>query len=291
MEAPKPPAAHPTAIPLDDPRDLRLLFELQNDLDRVGSLNRLLHVTLRLVMPHLEATSGVILLPERGRSGLRVVHQLGRRDWDAEASAAIFATGRATLPPNRLYALLREHGKPVALLLLARPDDFSRSDLRVLLRAVAVADDRLAELADARVLDVLARIDRKISRELRTVDLLYQTLDGLEALTRYDHSAAILLFDREHSSLEVSAEKIVWRKMKSPHIHRVLPLERDLAECCSRRTAPSCVGRRDGEGPSAAPVRLTVASAVRGVPRRCRKCSTHAAAARGVAVRTLAVRT
>jgi hypothetical protein len=200
----------------------------------------------------------VILAPERGRSGLRVVHQLGPRDWDADAAATVFTTGRAALPPNRLYALLREHGKPVAVLLLSRPDDFSRSDLRLLLRAVAVADDRLAELADDRVLDVLARIDRKISRELRTVDLLYQTLDGLEALTRYDHSAAILLFDRERSSLEVSAEKIVWRKMKSPHIHRVLPLDRDLAEMLQRENRAFVLGRRDADGRGTASVRLTV---------------------------------
>ena len=233
---------------------------MQSDLERVGSFSRLLHVTLRLVMPHLHATSGVVLAPERGRPGLRVVHQLGPRDWEPETAAAILATGRVAVPPNRLYAVLREHGKPVAMLLLSRPDEFSRADLRLLLRAATFVDDRLAELADARVVDVLARIDRKISRELRTVDLLYQTLDGLEALTRYDHSAAILLFDRERSSLEVSAEKIVWRKMKSPHIHRVLPLDRDLAEILQRENRAFVLGRGIDGDSGQAPVRLTVHS-------------------------------
>lgn len=218
---------------LQNPRELRLLLQLRRDLDRVGSFERLMHVALRLLAPHFGAPAGVVFAPGRG-DGVLVVHQTGSRDWDLAAAHEVLTTGRAVLPVDCLYAPFRERGKIVAVLFLARPQPFERHELRELLRASESIEARLASLADARVLDVLARIDSKISRELRVADLLYQTLDGLETLTRYDHSAAILLFDRERSQLEVSAEKIVWRKMKSPYVHRVMALERELVEILHR---------------------------------------------------------
>jgi PAS domain S-box-containing protein len=216
-------------LQLADIQELRLLFGLRHEIERVGSFDRLMHVAVRILAPYFGATQAVVLAPERA-AGLRTVAQLGTRTWDLEVARQILGAGRAAVPPEILYAPLRERGKAVALLLLARGTAFARSELRVLQRAAEIISDRLEDLGEERVVEVLARIDVKISRELRTVDLLYQILDGLELLTRYDHSGAILLFDRERSRLEVSAEKIVWRKMKSPHIHQLLPLERDLAE-------------------------------------------------------------
>ena len=224
-----PASKHPDMQALDA-RELRLHFDLEHEIDRVGSFERLMHVAVRLLVPHFGASHGLVLAPERGPAGLRIVAQVGARTWELAAARQILAEGRAPVPPDVLYAPLRERGKLVAVLMLHRPQPFTRAELRALLRAATVIGDRLEELADARVLEVLARIDHKISRELRTVDLLYQILDGLEMLTRYDHSGAILLFDRERCHLELSAERIVWRKMKSPHIRRVLPLEEPLVE-------------------------------------------------------------
>ena len=216
-------------LELAENQELRLLFGLHHEVERVGSFDRLMHVAVRVLAPHFRATHAVVLAPERA-AGLRTVAHMGTRAWDLEVARQILGAGRAAVPPEILYAPLRERGKVVALLMLARATAFARSELRVLLRAAEIISARLEDLGEERVVEVLARIDVKISRELRTVDLLYQILDGLELLTRYDHSGAILLFDREHSRLEVSAERIVWGKMKSPHIHQMLPLERDLAE-------------------------------------------------------------
>jgi PAS domain S-box-containing protein len=230
-----------------DAQELRLVLDLQHDVERVRSFERLLHVALRSIPPYLGATHAVALAPERGAAGLRIVHQLGARDWDLDRAREVLATGRAAFPPEVMYALLRERGKSVALLLLARERPFERSQLRTLLRAAEIVSARLDALAEARVVDVLARIDTKISRELRTVDLLYQILDGLELLTRYDHSAAILLFDRERSRFEVSAEKIVWRKMKSPNVRRVATLDRELAAMLQRENRAFLLRSRDGK--------------------------------------------
>jgi PAS domain S-box-containing protein len=221
-------------LQLHDTHELRLLHSLQREIERVGSFDRLMHVALRVLVPLFGASHGVALASERGGAVLRVVHQMGDGSWDPDVARQVVALGRATVPPTTLYAALRDRGKVVGVLLLSRPQPYGRAELRVLLRAAEIVGARLEDLSEARVVDVLARIDLKMSRELRTVDLLYQILDGLELLTRCDHSGAILLFDRERSCLEVSAEKIIWRKMKSPHVHRIVPIERDLTELLQR---------------------------------------------------------
>jgi PAS domain S-box-containing protein len=251
----KPPPRSAAGSTREHP-ELELGQRLQYQLEGAASFDRLMHVALRVVAPHLGATHGVVLAPERGAAGLRIVHQIGSRRWETAEAHEILATGRATLPPEVLYAPLHERGKSVAVMLLARDRPFERTELRLLLRMSHLIDRRLEALAESRVVDILARIDLKISRELRTGDLLYQILDGLELLTRYDHSAAILLFDREHSALEISAEKVAWRKMKSPNIHRILPLDRALAELLHRENRGFMLS---GAGSSSAPtVRLAV---------------------------------
>ena len=231
----EPDAASTAAeVQTQDIQELRLLQSLQREIERVGSFDRLMHVALRVLAAHFTAAHGVVLASERGGTVLRVVHQMGSGSWDAEVVRQIIATGRVDVPTTTLYAALRDRGKVIAVVLLSRAQPYARAELRALLRAAETIGARLADLSEARVVDVLARIDFKMSRELRTVDLLYQILDGLELLTRYDHSGAILLFDRERSCVEVSAEKIVWRKMKSPHIHRIVPIERDLTEVLQR---------------------------------------------------------
>jgi PAS domain S-box-containing protein len=135
---------------------------------------------------------------------------------------AILDTGRASVPDTILYAAVTERTKPVAVLMLERDAPFTKSDLRALRRLIPVLDDRLDMLAEARIREVLARIDHQISSELRVVDLLYHILDGFETLLRYDHSAAILLYDEEHGRLLVRAERIVWQKMKSPHMQEAI---------------------------------------------------------------------
>ena len=228
------PVSRPGALQTQEAAEFRLLEPLRHEIERVGSFDRLMHVVLRLVQPHFGAAQCAVLAPERAGATLRVVHQIGAPTWDPRFVQQILESGRAAAPPGLLYAVLREHGRAIAVLLLMRTTAYGRAELRLLLRAADIVSARLDALAETRVVDVLARIDLKISRELRTVDLLYQILDGLELLTRYDHSGAILLFDRERSCLEVSAERIVWRKMKSPSIHEMVALPRDLADLLHR---------------------------------------------------------
>ncbi len=210
-------------------REFRLCQHLLHELKSVGSLERALHIALRDLVAAFGAADGVVFAAGRGDT-LRIVHRIGAREWDPEVVRGILATGRATVSPDILYLTLRERGKPIAVLLLHRSTPFPRTDLRMLLRAGTLVDESLDTLAESRVVDVLARIERKIASELRTLDLLYQVLDGLRFLVRYDHSGSILLVDRERSRLVVRADKVVWQKMKSPYVQKTLDVELEIMD-------------------------------------------------------------
>ncbi len=213
----------------DELEALRLTLRIERELHDVGSFERVAHVVLRAVVPHFRASAGVVLAASRSGT-LHVAHRMGKHTWDEDLVRQILASGRAEPPDGVLFQALYERGKRIAVLLLARETSFDREDLAVLRRVGNVVHQRLDAMAEERVVDTLARIERKISSELRTVDLLYLILDSLQRLVRYDHSASILLVDREHSRLEVRAEKIVWRKMKSPHVHDTLTVSEALTE-------------------------------------------------------------
>jgi len=228
-------------------REFRLCQQILHELKSVGSLERALHVALRELVEALGASEGLVFAAGRGDQ-LRIVHRIGAREWDPALARGILAAGRATVPPEVLYLSLRERGKAIAVLLLGRTQPFLRTELRALLRAGELVNERLDALAEARVVEVLARIERKIGSELRTVDLLYQILDGLQLLVRYDHGGAILLVDRERSRLVVRADKVVWQKAKSPHIQTTLELEPELQELLTVRDRAFVLGSPLGAG-------------------------------------------
>src|SRR4029453_6877422 len=92
------PAA-PELYPLETP-ELRLLHVLQQEIEHVRSFDRLMHVALRIVMPHFTATHGVVFAPERAGTSVRVVCQSGTRSWDQNAVRQILSAGRADVPPE-----------------------------------------------------------------------------------------------------------------------------------------------------------------------------------------------
>jgi hypothetical protein len=69
-----------------------------------------------------------------------------------------------------------------------------------------------------RIREVRARLERKLMEQLRPKDLFYQILHSLRSLTDYDHSASLLIFEEQTQTLEVVAEQIAWKKLKSQKI-------------------------------------------------------------------------
>jgi K+-sensing histidine kinase KdpD len=81
---------------------------------------------------------------------------------------------------------------------------------------------------------------------LRPQDLFYQILHGLQSLTRYDHSSALLIADRQEDALELVAEQIAWRKGKSQRIGLKLALNEGVWALMSDHTVYGFDWRHDG---------------------------------------------
>ena len=114
------------------------------------------------------------------------------------------------------------------MMVLERNDhSFPDGSPRGLAHIARALTENIERLDRERLSEVRGRIDDMILRELPPKDLYYQILDGLHQLTRYDHSAALWIWSAP-GSLELVAEQIAWKKMKSPIIGRTVQLPVEL---------------------------------------------------------------
>jgi signal transduction histidine kinase len=148
---------------------------------------------------------------------------------DEVLAAAFLRREHPAIPPGVVLSSLLVHGRPVAVVGVARREgDLGPVARRALGRLCGVLAEELERREEERVTRVLDRIREKIVSELRPRDLAYQILDGLHLLVDYDHSSAFLAYDPETGAFRIEAEKIVWTKAKSPYVGREirLPAER-----------------------------------------------------------------
>jgi signal transduction histidine kinase len=140
---------------------------------------------------------------------------------DEALAASFLRREHPRIPAGVVLASLAVHGRRVAVVGAARRrGGFEAASRRVLERLCGVLAEELAYREEERLTRVLDRIRGKIVSELRPRDLAYQILDGLHQLVDYDHSAAVLAYDRASGVFRVEAEKIVWTKAKSPFVGR-----------------------------------------------------------------------
>ena len=206
---------------------LRFFADLHQQLERVRDVDKALWIALRLAREAFGAERACFARTAPG-AGPATVHCSWPEDaaWDTAQLGEYLGAGarRPKLPHDLLLARVERFGRVWAALALARARDFDRGDLRLAARAAAAISSQLARLDEARVAEVRARVDRKVLEQLRPKDLFYQILHGLRTLTRYDHSAAILMRERQ-GALTLVAEQIAWRKGKSLRIGATVPLD------------------------------------------------------------------
>jgi signal transduction histidine kinase len=203
--------------------------------------DKLLRAALRLSLEHFAAVSGCVAIRAPGRSAVELLFSVPKEaSWDTATMSAFLRGEEVRVPPERMFARIRRHGRMWGLLAIQAPDKDFRWDARQALSAIGSTVTELIERADhQRVREVRTRIDQKILEQLRPKDVFYQILHGLRSLTGYDHSAALLTCDNELNHLEVVAEQIAWCKAKSQRIGLKLPLTPSLRE---RLTRGVCFG-------------------------------------------------
>lgn len=207
---------------------LQLRADLVDQLDPVRRSDKAVKIILRELRRAFAADAVCVAVCLPG-GGVELRYQAPREaSLDVTRLAGIDGERRPKLPTDLMAAPLQRRGRTWGFLVLRRESaPFRAQERRDLVAAGDFASRQLQRVDRLRSAEVRERIDRKIQEQLRPEDLFYQLLHGLRSLTRYDHSAAVLIFDEGSSSLRLAAEQIAWRKAKSGRVGARLALDDD----------------------------------------------------------------
>jgi len=207
----------------------RFIFETAARLRNAADPQKVLRHYLRAAADFMQADRGYVCTLDVGQETAR---RIFAQPADAAANLSfvtdLLRSRPCPIPAGTLCARIARRGRPWAMMVLERSDQgFPEGSPRGLAHIARVLTENIERLDRERLSEVRARIDDMILRDLPPKDLYYQILDGLHQLTRYDHSAALWMWSGP-GSLELVAEQIAWRKMKSPIIGTSVQLPEDL---------------------------------------------------------------
>jgi nitrogen-specific signal transduction histidine kinase len=207
----------------------RFIFETSSQLRNAGDPDKVLRHYLRATVDFMQADSGYV-------ATLGVGDEMARSVFAQPAGAPVnlalvtdLLRGRQSgIPAGTLCARISRRGRPWGMMVLERSNyAFPAGSPRGLAHIARVVTETIERLDRERLSEVRGRIDDMILRELPPKDLYYQILDGLHQLTRYDHSAALWIWSGP-GLLELVAEQIAWKKLKSPIIGQTVQLPIEL---------------------------------------------------------------
>jgi len=207
----------------------RFVASLLAQLKPAREVHAALRHALRAAQEFLRADKGcVAIIPFGGRNTDLLFSSPATEIWDRELLGRFIRRERPELPQGLLLAPVWRRGRPWAVLGLGRAGrPFERGMGRELQSIGAAVSEALERIDRDRIREVRDRIDRKILEQIRPKDLFYQILHGLRSLTRYDHSAALLIHEGDDGFLTLVAEQIAWTKGRSTRIGLRLPLTDD----------------------------------------------------------------
>ena len=217
----------------------RFQSDLGGQLERIEDPVKIYKFALGQIARHLGAEGGAVIV-RRPVSGTLTTLGWGEagRGWDETTASAFLDLRHPELPPNEIMAPILIGGRAAGLMALRRrKESFEPGEGRFLARLCRKVAHEAALREERRVNRVVDQIKDKTVRELRPQDLFYQILHGLRALTRYDHSSAILIAEEDAARLVLHAEQIAWAKGKSDRISRKIRVPPDLRAGLLRATA------------------------------------------------------
>ncbi|MHC4992762.1 MAG: sensor histidine kinase [Planctomycetota bacterium] len=229
-------------------RVLRAIDELRRDVRRISDVERAVRVAARNAASLFRADDHSAAVVTPGVPEADLICWTGPADgWHRELMASFARGDRPDVPPALALARLRRRDRPWGSIALRWDHMLPDWDLRNALTLFARGlNDVIADIDRDRIAEVRARIDRKVMEQLRSRDLFYQILDGLQSLTRFDHSATLLIGEREDPFLEIAAEKMAWRRGKSRRVGQRIDLgPNDFSELSERGVTGF---RRDAAG-------------------------------------------
>ena len=217
----------------------RLLRNMSGHLENVRDDERVLRFCLRATRDFFEAADACLARLKHGDTEAEIVYEVPRASqWDPALLSSFLRAERPRIPFDHLIVPLWRRARWWGALCLRRPGgEFERGEGR-LLQFVADHVSAILERTDqARIHDARARLDRKISEQLRPRDLFYQILHLLRTLTRYDHSSALLMTTDGGASMQLVAEQIAWAKARSRRIGIKVPVPEAIRATLTDRAA------------------------------------------------------
>jgi signal transduction histidine kinase len=207
----------------------RFVFKITAQVRTAADPDKLLRHYLRSTAELMEADHGCIASMGPSRElRVRCTHPHDA-ECDLDLVESLLGGEQRPIPRGTICARITRRGRPWGMIVLVkRAGGFPDGYPRALGHVADEVSDLLERRDQERLSEVRARIDGKMMRELPPKDLYYQVLDGLHQLTRYDHSAALWIWNPALSSLELVAEQVAWRKMKSTIIGRTTVLDTGL---------------------------------------------------------------
>jgi len=206
----------------------RLEAELHAQLRHVKDVRKALIHGLRATQETIGAAEAALVTRKPGRDHIDSLFRIPRdSEWDFALFGDYLDRRRPSIPDGLLLAPIRRRRRNWAVLALRDP----RPGFQILYRPAVFS---IAEILSG----VIESIDRNRIREIRhriqveianghdPKNLMYNILQGLRSLTRYDHSASLYVQDTE--GLRLMAEQIAFEKARSPRIGHIVPLDDDL---------------------------------------------------------------
>ncbi|MEM7200842.1 MAG: HAMP domain-containing sensor histidine kinase [Planctomycetota bacterium] len=199
---------------------LRLRAELTTVLEDVTDPEKVLQVAVRRLRQFFGAERAAVAVECPGPEPVTLA-------WAQPAEfvpdLGVFVDTLAGRPPgvgpNPLLIPIQRRGRIGAALALWREGaSFDRDDMLQAAPLGKLVSQRVQVVDRDRISEMRARIDRQLMEQLRPKDLFYEVLGALQKLTRYDHSAALLVPTPTPNVFELVAEKITWRKGKSRRV-------------------------------------------------------------------------
>jgi len=214
---------------VDELRLLRAVDELRQQLRPIADAEKAVRVAARTAAGLFRAEDYCVGVIVPGAARAELIARAPKSEaWDLDQLGAFARGERPDVPRTVMLARLKRRGRAwgaVALRYTRAEPDWALRD--ALIKFAASINESVAAIERERLIEVRGRIDRKIMEQLRPRDLFYQILDALRSLTRYDHSAAMLIGEGGDDP-ELVAEQLAWRKGKSRVIGRRRAISDDL---------------------------------------------------------------
>jgi signal transduction histidine kinase len=197
---------------------------------------KLLRAATRLGMELFGAAEGAVVAFEPGSRGVQVLLTIPEgKSWDRALLAGFLRGEKVRVPPEMMLARVRRHGRMWgALAIRGGGRDFHWDSRQAFSTLGALANELIDEIDRERIREVRGRVDRKVLEQSHPKHLAYELLHGIRSLTGYDHSAALLIHDRDLGVLEIVAEQIAWQKAKGQNVGRTLGLSAPLHDLLKR---------------------------------------------------------